>query len=132
MTAHPVIRAATALAEVLERENARLAALDLAVAGRLLAEKESAVAAFRAAQAEAGGGLPAEALEAARAIGLRLRDLAAENRRLLERGMAAQGRVVAVIARAARRAPSGPPRYAASGRLSGPRTPLPLAISARV
>ena len=47
--------------------------------------------------------------------------LAAENRRLLERGLAAQGRVIAVIARAARARPATAPRYGASGALAGPQ-----------
>ena len=124
--------AAAALATLLEQENRLLAALDLAAAA-LLPAKQGAAAAFLRAQAQtqASGGLPAASREAAAGLGTRLRMLAAENRRLLERGLAAQERVIAVIARAARRHPPTAPRYGISGALTGPRMVAPLAISTR-
>ncbi len=126
--------AAAALCALLEQENRLLGSLDLAAAAALLPAKQSAAAAFVRAQGhtQASGGLPLPAREAAMKLSARLRALAAENRRLLERGLAAQGRVIAVIARAARNHPATPPRYGASGVLAGPRTPSPLAISARI
>ena len=123
-------KAAAALAAVLEQENRLLDALDLAAAAALLPAKQSATAAF--VRAQAAGGVPPASREAMTILGGRLRTLAAENRRLLERGLAAQSRVIAVIARAARRHPATAGRYGASGALAGPRTPLPLAISARI
>ncbi len=125
--------AAAALATLLEQENRLLAALDLAAAAALLPAKQGAAAAFLRAQAQtqASGGLPAASREAAAGLGTRLRMLAAENRRLLERGLAAQERVIAVIARAARRHPPTAPRYGISGALTGPRMVAPLAISTR-
>jgi hypothetical protein len=135
MSASPdgLAAAAGALAELLERENGLLAALDLGGAAQLLAAKQQATSAFLKAQVAATAVAPTPAACAAlRTLAPRLKALAGDNRRLLERGLAAQGRVIAVIARAARTQPAAHPRYAASGVLTGPRTPSPLAISARV
>jgi hypothetical protein len=126
--------AGAALAALLEHENRLLEALDLAAAASLLPAKQGAVAGFVRAQsqAKAAGGIPPAARGTMLALAGRLRRLAADNRRLLERGLAAQGRVIAVIARAVRAHPVTAPRYAASGALAGPRTPRPLAISTRI
>jgi hypothetical protein len=121
--------ASAALATLLEHENRLLEALDLAAAAALLPAKQGATAAFLRAQAHTK---PSGIAPAMTGLGARLRTLAAENRRLLERGLAAQGRVIAVIARAVRAHPATAPRYGASGTLAGPRTPAPLAISARM
>jgi hypothetical protein len=94
--------AAQNLADALAEENAALAALDVKRAGSLVAVKERAVAAFSAAL------------------------VGAENKTLLERAIAAQGRVIAVFAQAAVR-PCG---YGApSGRASLCR-PVPFALAA--
>lgn len=129
-----LIQAASDLAATLDRENRMLAALDLAGAAALLPEKQRAAGAFAAAQARAGAapGLTPAVRHAAAGLAGRLRDLVAENRRLLERGMAAQGQVIAVIARAVRTQPAVAPRYGATGAAAAPRSPAPLAISARV
>jgi hypothetical protein len=126
--------ASAALAALLEQENRLLEALDLAAAAALLPAKQAAATAFVQAQAQAksSGGIPPDGRAAMAGLGARLRKLAAENRRLLERGLAAQGRVIAVIARAVRAHPATAPRYGASGALAGPRTPAPLALSARM
>ncbi len=126
--------AAASLAALLEQENRLLEALDLAAAAALLPAKQTATDAFVRAQAHAKlrGGIPPAGREAAISLGTHLRTLAAENRRLLERGLAAQGRVIAVIARAVRTHPLMAPRYGASGAFAGPRTPTPLAISTRI
>lgn len=135
-SSHPadLVTAAAALAELLEQENRLLEALDLAAAAALLPAKQNAAAAFVRAQmiAQESGGIPPAARDPAVALGTRLRSLAATNRRLLERGLAAQGRVIAVIARAARMHHAAAPRYGASGAFAGPRTPVALAISARI
>ncbi len=100
------------LADTLEAENAVLRALDLPAAGALLADKQAAAAALnQALAAAAGAGGPAH--PALRTAALRLRELAEENRQLLERGIAVQSRVLGVLAQAAR-ASSPAPRY---GRL---------------
>jgi len=126
--------ASAALAALLEHENRLLEALDLAAAAALLPAKQGAATAFLQAQAHAksSGGIAPAGRAAMTGLGARLRTLAAENRRLLERGLAAQGRVIAVIARAVCAHAASPPRYGASGALAGPRTPAPLAISARL
>lgn len=109
------------LAGVLERENVALANLDLVRAASFLAEKRAAVETL--AGATFAGEATIEAMP-------RLRDLAAENRRLLERAMAVQGRVIEVIARAGTRtvATAG---YRANGGLAAYGRQQPLALSAR-
>jgi hypothetical protein len=124
--------AASALADLLEQENRLLAALELAAAADLLAAKESAATAFLRARKAAPGRLPAATHPALVALLARLRRLATDNRRLLERGLAAQGRVIAVIGRAARTHARSTACYGASGRCAGPRRPAALAISARI
>lgn len=99
-----LIAAAVRLADVLQTENAALAALNMPAAARLLPEKLAATDAFATAQAGAaarqrGAGRPGAELDS---LARRLRELAAENRRLLERAMLVQGRVIATVAKAAR------------------------------
>jgi hypothetical protein len=122
-----LIRSAVELADVLARENAALAALDLAGAAAMLPEKSRAASAF-AEQAHADSGDDGPPALLARHVAERLCVLAEENRRLLERGIAVQGRVIACIARAVPR--SGVPRYGANGGLTGERA-RPLALSSR-
>jgi hypothetical protein len=121
------IAAASLLADILTQENAALAALDLPRAGAMLADKQRAAAGFIQAQA-----MPATATqpEAAERLAQRLLSLAAENRTLLERAIAVQGRVIGVIARAAAPAvaPSG---YGAPGRNCHASRPAAFALSAR-
>ena len=113
-----LIAAATHLADVLVEENVALAALDLPRAVALLPRKQQAVAAFTDGLASGG---------AAELLAQRLRSLANENKTLLERAIAAQGRVIAVFARAAAPAPS----YGAShGHHRGGR-PVPFALAAQ-
>ncbi len=117
-----LIAAAVRLADVLHTENAALAALNIPAAVRLLPEKLAAADAFVTAQASAG----AKGRQAARhrieleSIARRLQDLAAENRRLLERAMLVQTRVIATVAKAARAtAERAAPGYSASHGLRG-------------
>ncbi|HLY90572.1 MAG TPA: hypothetical protein VKQ27_16440 [Acetobacteraceae bacterium] len=116
-----LVEAARNLADVLMEENAALAALDLKQTGALVAGKERAVAAFTAALA--GSSLDG----AGRPLAQRLRSLADENKTLLERAIAAQGRVMAVFAQAAARQPG---YGAASGRVAACR-PVPFALAAQ-
>lgn len=101
-----LIAAAVRLADVLQTENAALAALNMPAAVRLLPEKLAAADAFAAAQA--GADVGARERQAGRhgieldAVARRLQALAAENRRLLDRAMLVQGRVIATVAKAAR------------------------------
>ena len=115
------ITAGTLLAETLELENAALAALDLPRAADMLGDKQRAIANLAAVQI-----LPASR-DAAERMAQRLQALAAENKRLLERAIAVQGRVIEVIVRAA--APSlAPPGYGTTSAAGRPRA---LALSAR-
>lgn len=133
------------LAEALRAENEALAAFDLGRAATLATAKVQACDAFSAAQAAAavrdpaaqpgdGAALSAEERQAAEQLARRLETLSAENRRLLERAIALQSRVIETIAGAAIPRAAGPGRYEAGGtprRLpSGQRVP-PLALSAR-
>ena len=94
--------AAARLEAVLVAENAALERHDAVTATALLDEK---LAAAKALSAE---GVSFEA-------GERLRALAAENRRLLERAIKVQSRIIAMVARAAQQSPPVS-RYGAKGR----------------
>jgi hypothetical protein len=114
----PLMTAAQRLMEALGAENAALARLDLNAAGELGRSKRQAADAFAAAyDAASRTGLGAAASDRARAeeVALRLRDLTAENRRLLERAIALQSRVIETIAGAAK--PLGPGTYGGRGRV---------------
>jgi len=104
---------ATRLAQILEQENAALAAFDFPRATALLAEKQEALRLFAA---EPPGNAPA-----------RLRELADTNRRLLERAIAVQGRVIELVA-SALPPPATTGRYAATGAavLGGPAVAFAL------
>jgi hypothetical protein len=101
----PLMIAAQRLADALRAENEALARLDLAAAAHLAAPKRQASDAFAAAyEAARRSGTRAEGAEreAAEEVAGRLRDLSAENRRLLERAIELQARVIETIAGAAR------------------------------
>jgi hypothetical protein len=115
-----LITAGTRLAETLESENAALAALDLQRAAGMLADKRSAVADFDSVRTA-----PVQR-DAAERMARRLQGLAMENKRLLERAIAVQGRVIGVVARAATAATE----QAGYGPERGHR-PAPMALSAR-
>ncbi|HVB69266.1 MAG TPA: hypothetical protein VNE67_15575 [Acetobacteraceae bacterium] len=117
---HATAAALRRLAAALERENAALAALDLAAIGPLLAEKEAALASLSAAPPP-----PPALIEAAHAVAA----LARRNRALLEHAMGVQGRVIALVARAARPAPTG--GYQAPGRRAAPDRTPPRTLCAR-
>ncbi len=114
------ITAGTDLAETLEAENTALTSLDLPQAGAMLARKQRALADLAAAQT-----LPVQHDSAQRMV-RRLQNLALENKRLLERAIAAQGRVMGVVASAA--APAVAPTGYGAAR--GQR-PAAFALSAK-
>ena len=118
--------AATRLADILEQENAALAALDFAAAAALLAVKQDALEALEAARRLPRSAAPPDLAAAAE----RLAGLAAENRSALTRAMAAQSRVLSLVMGAAHKALPAAPRYGAQGRLETTARPA-LAISAR-
>ncbi len=81
------------LCAVLERENAALAGLDFAAVAGCAAEKAAALAAL----GPPGGAPGLGDAEAVRALDAAVR----ENRRRLEHALAVQGRIIALVARAA-------------------------------
>ena len=108
------------LARVLTAENAALTAMDFATAGALLAPKHAAAdalaAALRASSAQEAAPEPLMALGV----------LAEENRKLLNRAMRVQRRVLDLVARAARLGQTGS-RYGAGGKLTATSSPRSLA-----
>jgi hypothetical protein len=131
-----LIAAAVRLADTLSEENRALVALDLPRAAGMLEDKTRALEAFTAAQilAEHGvaGALASDWRAEAEQLAARLRDLAHENRRLLEHAIAVQGRVIGLVARAApgKAAEQSGARYGADGGLAG-RKPGAVAFSSR-
>ena len=129
-----LILAGHRLAEALRAENEALAKLDLPRAATLASSKIAASDAFAAAyaaQAKHGAAPEGPVRQAAALLTQRLEELGQENRRLLERAVALQSRVIETIAGAAlpKAAPQG---YAPLGsRPAGVRPPA-LALSARV
>jgi flagellar biosynthesis/type III secretory pathway chaperone len=122
-----LIASASLLADTLAEENAALRALDLPRAAAMLPDKQRAAAGFMAAQAET---IEAAQTEAAKSLVLRLQSLAQDNRLLLERAIAVQGRVIEVAARAA--IPSvAPAGYSAHGKPCQAHRPTAFALSAR-
>ena len=96
-----LIEAAGRLADIIALENAALGALDLVKATAMLTKKHAAMAAFGAAERQTqltgpymmAGRQREEVLKQAE----RLRTLAEENKRLLERAIAVQGRVIGTL-----------------------------------
>jgi len=120
-----LIEAARRLADVLERENDALRAMDLRRAATLLPEKTGAIADLTAA-GEPVLGLPAPTIVSA---ARRLDGLATENRRLLERAIAVQQRVIGIVVHAAAAA-AVEPSYGAGGRQAGLTGPMALSTRA--
>jgi len=98
MTDDAMMAAGAGLADLQEAENMALAGLDLPQAGAMLARKQRALADLAAAQTVAA----ATPRSAAERMARRLQGLAIENKRLLERAIATQNRVIGVIAQAAK------------------------------
>ena len=128
-----MLQAGLRLEEALRAENEALARLDMTRAAALATLKVQASDAFAAAATAAGrGGARPEGEERAQAQGLAgsLRELSAENRRLLERAIALQSRVIETIAGAAIPA-SRPTTYGGTGGRAMPRQAPALAVVAR-
>lgn len=107
-----LLLAAGRLSRVLAAENAALLALNIPAAAALLDEKLAAAREL----AQVSAGRPATRHPDAAGLALGLRDLAQQNRMLLEQAIVVQGRVLDMVARAARQgvAQSGG-RYGAGG-----------------
>lgn len=129
-----LISAGLRLAEALRAENEALAALDLPRAAGLANDKIQASDAFAAAFAAAariGQRVEGPGRQTAQDLTTRLEQLGAENRRLLERAIGIQSRVIETIAGAAipKAVPGG---YGALGQArGGPRQPPALALARR-
>ncbi len=126
----PLMIAAQRLAEALRAENEALARLDLAAAATLATPKRQASDAFAAAyEAARRSGTRAEGEDrrSAEEVAGRLRDLSAENRRLLERAIELQARVIETIAGAARPATG---TYGERGRARDAGA-APISVAAR-
>jgi hypothetical protein len=120
-----LIEAARRLAAVLELENEALRAMDLRRAASLVAEKAAAIDGLTEAGEALAGPIHADVVFDAR----RVDSLARENRRLLERGIMAQQRVIGIIVRAAAGVGKIQPAYAATGHVA--RVAVPMAFSTR-
>jgi hypothetical protein len=121
----PLLMVAQRLADVLDRENDALRAMDLRRAVSLLPEKTAAIADLAAAEGKTPGLSNSDLI----AMTARLGDLAAENRRLLERAIGAQQRVIGIIVRAA--APVAvAPHYGLQGRRAHQNAPMALSTRA--
>lgn len=114
------IAAASRLISVLEAENAALLQLDLTSISASLPEKLAA----------ANGLTPLPDTAEAAALAQRLRTLTNENRRLLERAIAVQSRVVEAVARAAQRTVRDAGRYGATGAPTLSRSGMAIATNA--
>ena len=125
MTDHPSLCAAHALCTVLQAENDALQAMDIGRANALLGHKQAATDAFLATRKLIDSAPAMEWAEAIKHLGF----LALDNKRLLERAMEAQNRLMACIARAiARRMPDAS-GYGAQGFAPRPRHLPPVALS---
>lgn len=119
-----LITAGGDLAELLAAENAALAVLDLPRAVGMLPDKRRAAENFVAAQDMPIA--PAQRDAAAR-VAHRLQALAQENKAHLTRAMAAQSRVIGMIARAA----APPPSYGGASTYGSGARPVAFALVAR-
>lgn len=137
-----MLSAAAWLSRVLAAENTALLALDIPAAAALLQEKLAAAHGLSLAVAEAGRAsarqsLPQSSPQSSRGtpeaagLALQLRDLAEENRRLLERAVLVQGRVLDMVARAAcRNAAQATGRYGPSSAAVPERGAMALHLRA--
>ena len=123
-----LLDASVLLLNTLEAENAALRRLDLPAAAALVCDKQEALARFDAARRSTP---PAPGLEPRlRDVALRLQAALDENRRLLERAMAVQRRIMALLAQAAREQ-MPEQRYGAQGRFQESRNDRPFALNSR-
>ena len=128
-----LITAGVRLAEALREENEALERLDLRRAVPLADAKMRASDAFAAAYAavnKTGARAEGTVRDTAAELSNRLRGLSEENRRLLERAIALQSRVIETIAGAALPR-ARPTTYGQAGGRVAPRVAAPIAFSAR-
>jgi hypothetical protein len=120
-----LIAAGVRLSDLLVAENRALLEFDLATAAMFAPEKRRAVEAFNAAEAavrKAGAQATGTERDALADLSTRLSDLAAANRRMLERALVAQDAVIRTLSAAA--APK-PALYTPPGGTAGHASPPP-------
>jgi len=125
-----LLAAGEVLAELLEAENRALIARDQDAVPQGAAAKSAALARFQDARsAVVAGGVGDERgkLSALEAVLRRLDAAAAENRRLLERAIAVQGRILDIVTNAMTVPIAA---YRPAGRQPGPRGAAPMVIRA--
>jgi hypothetical protein len=123
-----LIETVSSLSDTLARENAALDALDLAAAVAVLPDKRRALALLTDAAPMV---LSAEQRPAMEAALRRLRELAGENRVLLQRALTVQSRVIDIVAGSLPRAQPGG-RYSATGARVVPPRAMAWSMSTRV
>jgi hypothetical protein len=130
-----LLAAGDRLADALRAENEALARLDLPGAAGLAGAKMRCADAFAAAFAAASkvGARPEGAAQrdGARDMAARLEALGAENKRLLQRAVAVQSRVIETIAAAAMSRAADPVYGAAGRRPAAPRQAPAVALALR-
>ncbi len=128
-----LIIAGKRLADALRAENEALAALDLSLAAKLAESKIAATDAFAqayAAQAKHGSRPEGAMRQETEVLTRQLEDLGSQNRRLLERAISLQSRVIETIASVAiPRAAT--PGYGPQGYRMPPRQAPAFAVAAR-
>jgi hypothetical protein len=126
-----IIMAAIQLAETLERENAALDALDIPCATRWIDAKSRALSDVQALITDSCTARDDER-DVAEYVGRRLQAEVARNKRLLERALLVQGRIIGMIARAVPRAvAANASRYAPNGGMHSADLKQPIAVSSR-
>jgi hypothetical protein len=85
---------------------------------------------LHAAHAQPVAGEPLGRRRLLAVVAARLRELADENKRLLERAVIVQGRVIGAIVRAIPKVTGGVPRYGAGGGFADTARMRPIALSA--
>ena len=128
-----LLTAGLRLAEALRAENEALSALDMTRAAAITPGKIQASDAFAAAFAASkrqGSRAEGPEREIAEQLATRLKTLGDENRRLLERAISLQSRVIETIAGAALPAAT-PATYGAAGLRLRTHAPTALTLSAR-
>lgn len=118
------------LTTVLRAENTALKAQDFGLVGSFVAEKGAALTTLNALSAAHDPGVQGEDTPAAQHLGFELRQVAAENKRLLEQAILVQNRIMAILAGAARQAQI-PRGYAARGHRPKAATASAVALIVR-
>ncbi|MGH7119353.1 MAG: hypothetical protein ACREFP_10275 [Acetobacteraceae bacterium] len=126
-----LIDAAVELADTLARENEALTRLDLARAAAMLSAKQRATQAFEQARTAPPHATHQASPALAPEVERRLAALAEENRRLLERAIHVQRRIIGTVAAALPRAAEPARSYRPDGALALGRKIPAFALSAR-